>query len=167
MALVSITEAIKLSGVSRPTFYRKHIGDKAQKGNRVSVQDVNGRRMIDTSELLRVFKVLHGHNTETVSNETPVHSETKNGQLETTAKSTIGNNKPDHSAETELLRQQLREAKENQRRLKESEQRLKDEFLDRESWYRQQIEKQDDKIKLLEHHHLEQLTSSKWWQLWK
>ena len=160
MALVSITEAIKLSGVSRPTFYRKHIGDKASKGNRVSVQVVNGRKVIDTSELLRVFKVLHETNSETVSNETPVHFETK-------SKNTIGNNKPDHSAELELLRQQLQEAKENQRRLKESEQRLKDEFLDRESWYRQQIEKQDDKIKLLEHHQLEQLMMPKWWQFWK
>ncbi len=138
MALVSISEAIKLSGVSRPTFYRKHIGDKANKENRVSVEDVNGRRMIDTSELLRVFKVLHGISTQTVSNETPVH-------IETVDKNIIGNNKPDQSAEIEALKQQLQEAKE------------------REGWYRQQIAEEKARaieeraraekaeIKLLEH----------------
>lgn len=152
MALVSISEAIKLSGVSRGTFYRKYLNEGV-----VSVtKSTDGKKQIDTAELLRVFGKLSmdaGTGLDNTKSVQPGHS----GQ----------HGQPDHSAELEQLRKQLQEVKENQRRLKESEQRLKDEFLDRESWYRQQIEKQDDKIKLLEHHHLEQLSRSHWWQFWK
>ena len=160
MAKVSISKAARLAGVARSNFYTTYI-----KKGRISVStDAKGKKFIDTSELLRVFPDIKQDSDTGQQDNIKIG---QSGQDRTAGKNTIGNNKPDHSAELELLRQQLQEAKENQRRLKESEQRLKDEFLDRESWYRQQIEKQDDKIKLLEHHHLEQLTSSKWWQFWK
>lgn len=134
MALVSISEAIKLSGVSRGTFYRKYLNE----GLISTTQNPTGKKQIDTAELLRVFGKLSA-DIKTVSNETEQTERTN---------------------EVEQLRKQLQETK-------DSEQRLRDEFLDRENWYRQQIEKQDDKIKLLEHHHLEQLTMPKWWQFWK
>ena len=51
MAKVSITEAIKLSGVSRSSFYGKYL-----KQGKISVTNgVDGKKEVDTSELLRVF----------------------------------------------------------------------------------------------------------------
>lgn len=149
MATVNITQAAKLVGISRSYFHRKYV-----KAGLISVStDSNGKKEIDTSELLRVFGKLGG---------SQVHSEVTppSTQQFTPPVSTIVNNKPDHSAEVEQLRRQLQETK-------ESEQRLRDEFLDRENWYRQQIEKQDDKIKLLEHHQAEQYSQVKWWHFWK
>lgn len=171
MALVSISEAIKLSGVSRPTFYRKHIGDKVDKGNRVSVQIIDGRKLIDTSELLRVFEVLHETNSETASNETPVHPEASE-------KNTIGKEKS-LLAENESLKQQLQEAKDREKKSEE-----------REAWYQEQIAEgkaraEKAEVKLLEHLSpsdppetkkpnpeleslLREITEPKhWWQFWK
>lgn len=51
MALVSISEAIALSGVSRATFYRNFLN----KGLISATKDSSGKKKIDTSELLRVF----------------------------------------------------------------------------------------------------------------
>ena len=51
MAKVNISEAIKLSGVSRQSFYTKYLN-----GGIVSVEKDNfGKKWIDTSELVRVF----------------------------------------------------------------------------------------------------------------
>ena len=55
MAQVSITKAAGLAGVSRSTFYRSYINT-----GKVSVgSDHQGNPVVDTSELLRVFGVLH------------------------------------------------------------------------------------------------------------
>ena len=55
MAQVSVTKAAGLAGVSRSTFYRSYINT-----GRVSVgSDQQGNPVVDTSELLRVFGVLH------------------------------------------------------------------------------------------------------------
>lgn len=56
MAKVSISKAIKLSGVSRSTFYKSYIN----KGL-ISVEDERGKKRIDTSELIRVFGELVDH----------------------------------------------------------------------------------------------------------
>lgn len=149
MATVNITQAAKLAGISRSYFHRKYI-----KAGLISVStDTDGKKKIDTSELLRVFGSLEGSQVYSDA----AHPST---QQVTPPEHTIVNNKTDHSAEVEQLRRQLQETK-------ESERRLRDEFLDRENWYRQQIEKQGDKIKLLEHHQAEQLSQVKWWQFWK
>ena len=56
MALVSVSHAARLAGISRQHLYRKYI-----KPGEISVQrDEKGDPMIDTSELLRVFGVLEG-----------------------------------------------------------------------------------------------------------
>ena len=55
MAQVSVTKAARLAGVSRSTFYRSYINT-----GKVSVgSDQQGNPVVDTSELLRVFGVLH------------------------------------------------------------------------------------------------------------
>ena len=55
MAQVSITKAAGLAGISRSTFYRSYINT-----GKVSVgSDQQGNPVVDTSELLRVFGVLH------------------------------------------------------------------------------------------------------------
>ena len=55
MTQVSITKAAGLAGVSRSTFYRSYINT-----GKVSVtSDSQGNPVVDTSELLRVFGVLH------------------------------------------------------------------------------------------------------------
>ena len=55
MGQVSITKAAGLAGVSRSTFYRSYINT-----GKVSVgSDHQGNPVVDTSELLRVFGVLH------------------------------------------------------------------------------------------------------------
>ena len=56
MALVSVSQAARLAGISRQHLYRKYI-----KPGEISVQrDEKGDPMIDTSELLRVFDTLDG-----------------------------------------------------------------------------------------------------------
>ena len=56
MALVSVSQAARLAGISRQHLYRKYI-----KPGEISVQrDEKGDPIIDTSELLRVFGVLEG-----------------------------------------------------------------------------------------------------------
>ena len=56
MALVNITEAAKLAGISRTYLYKKYINT-----NKISVSvDAKGNKQIETSELLRVFGELHG-----------------------------------------------------------------------------------------------------------
>ena len=50
MANVSISEAIRLSGIGRTTFYSKYINQGL-----ISVTEQQGKKVIDTSELIRVF----------------------------------------------------------------------------------------------------------------
>ncbi len=56
MALVSVSQAARLAGISRQHLYRKFI-----KTGEISVsKGLKGETLIDTSELLRVFGELHG-----------------------------------------------------------------------------------------------------------
>lgn len=56
MALVSVSQAARLAGISRQHLYRKFI-----KTGKISVgTGFKGEPLIDTSEILRVFGVLHG-----------------------------------------------------------------------------------------------------------
>ena len=56
MALLSISEACRKAGISKPTMYNNYI-----KNGKISVgQDNAGKRGIDPSELLRVFGELKG-----------------------------------------------------------------------------------------------------------
>jgi DNA-binding NtrC family response regulator len=77
MALVSVSQAARLAGISRQHLYRKYI-----KPGEISVQrDGKGDPVIDTSELLRVFGRLVGDNPGG-----------DNGLQEETLEKTIGDN---------------------------------------------------------------------------
>ena len=66
MARLTVTEAIRQSGVSRSTFYAKYV-----KKGIISVNESNGSKYVDTSELLRVFGELKGE----VKSDSPDRSE--------------------------------------------------------------------------------------------
>lgn len=55
MAKLTISEAIRQSGIGRTQFYSKYV-----KQGLISVSESNGKKFIDTSELLRVFGELRG-----------------------------------------------------------------------------------------------------------
>mgnify|MGYP003600807473 FL=1 len=56
MAPVSISEAARLSGISRSNFYKKYI----RQGKLSVTKDHQGRPQVDVSEIIRVFGGLHG-----------------------------------------------------------------------------------------------------------
>lgn len=56
MAQVSITEAARLSGISRSNFYKSYI----RRGRIRVTKDHQGNPQIDTSEIIRVFGELRG-----------------------------------------------------------------------------------------------------------
>lgn len=62
MARVSISEAARLAGISRGSFYKSYI----KKGAISVSSDSAGKKFIDTSELLRVFGELKGDRSEQV-----------------------------------------------------------------------------------------------------
>ena len=112
MAKVSVTEAAKLAGVGRQQLYRGYIST-----GKISVErDHQGRPMIDTAEIIRVFGVLQA---------TP--DATQNVQEATVDKRPLNSGLQAY-LETreeiiETLKEQLSEAKE------------------REVWLRQQLER--------------------------
>ena len=87
MAKVSISEAIRMSGVGRTTFYSKYINKGV-----VSVSEHNGKKYIETSELLRVFGEL-----------SPT---TQTGNIEQT-----GSNSLVQAEQIRVLKEQLKELK--------------------------------------------------------
>lgn len=64
MAKVTIMEASKLVNISRSHFYKKYI----QQGL-ISIAVENGKKLIDTSELVRVFGSIHIKNTGSKDDE--------------------------------------------------------------------------------------------------
>jgi len=71
MALVSISEAARLAGISRTHLYKKYLAE----GILSKTQDEQGNSVIDTAEILRVFGKLHGDNTITSEINTPLHQD--------------------------------------------------------------------------------------------
>ena len=100
MSKVSITQAAKLAKISRSTLYNKYINT-----GMISVETVEDKKLIDMSELFRVFN----NNIIQDSNDTPINTVADNvEQAENTAKDKIIN----------LLERQLQEAKEREEWLK-------------------------------------------------
>ncbi len=81
MAKVSITEAARLAGISRYQLYRGYIN----KGVLTVDKDTQGRPLIDTSELLRVFGELTmaGRDAHTVDSNVAHQVTRENGQEHT------------------------------------------------------------------------------------
>lgn len=150
MSQVNITQAAQLAGISRSHFHRHYV----KTGKLAVTKDEKGRPQIDTSELLRVFGTL---------NATPQHTK---GVIPTahtitpdhTPSHSTPNATPQHTPqEVELLRQQLREAKEREQ-----------EYRDREAFYQKQIQELTGTLKLLEHQPAPARPNRRWWQfMWK
>jgi hypothetical protein len=135
MAKVSISEAARLAGKSRSHLYEKYINTGA-----ISVETLrDGKKVIDTSELIRVFgSISLADSTEDIENAV----EDSLGHVE--------NNKEDNlfkalRAENELLREYLR---------------AKDEEV---AWLREQVSRT---TALLTHQKSESQPSKKWWWPW-
>ena len=100
MSKVSITQAAKLAKISRSTLYNKYINT-----GMISVETVEDKKLIDMSELFRVFN----NNITQDSNDTPINTVAYSvEQAENTAKDKI----------ISLLERQLQEAKEREEWLK-------------------------------------------------
>ena len=69
MARLSVSDAIKQSGVARSTFYSKYIN----KGL-ISVSVSDGKKYIDSSELVRVFPELDNRTTKNSPSDTESNS---------------------------------------------------------------------------------------------
>ncbi len=102
MAQLSISEAIRRSGIGRTQFYSKYI-----KRGLISVSEENGRKFIDTSELLRVFGELKGEQVEdsSVQSESNSTEQVKDSPSQSEANST---------EQVRLLQEQLAEAKQRE-----------------------------------------------------
>lgn len=121
MSKVSISEAIRLVGISRSQFYTKYIN----KGI-ISVQLEDDKKFIDTSELIRVF-----------GNVQLVNSPKE--QLKTSDK--IINISTDKDKLIAILENQLSEAKIRELEFKDRETQLRRETQEREDWFKLQLEK--------------------------
>jgi DNA-binding LacI/PurR family transcriptional regulator len=100
MSKVSITQAAKLAKISRSTLYNKYINT-----GMISVETVEDKKLIDMSELFRVFN----NNITQDSNDTPINTVADSvEQAGNTAKDRI----------ISLLEKQLQEAKEREEWLK-------------------------------------------------
>lgn len=123
MTKVSISEAIRMAGVSRSHFYNKYIN----KGL-VSVQTKDDKKLIDVSELIRVF----GN----------IQIENSNKEQYSTIEDT--NKAADNSKIIELLEQQLQESKQRETEAK-----------NREEWLQKQIDElRQQQNNLLENKHI-------------
>lgn len=120
MSKVSISEAIRLSGVSRSQFYTKYIN----KGF-ISVTVDDGKKLIDTSELIRVFGNIQ-------------LSDSTNEQVRTTENT---EKQSDKDKIIELLEHQLVEARAREQEAKDREMLLRKETQEREDWLKSQLDK--------------------------
>lgn len=123
MAKVTVTEAARLAGIARQHLYRAYINT-----GKLSIdKDFNGRPVVDTSELLRVFGELK------VSHEDDEKRHFKT--VEKTNINTVSRNEVDGKDEViTLLRQELEESKAREKEILEKADA-------RELWLRQQLER--------------------------
>ena len=144
MANISITAAAKLAGVSRSTLYRTYI----DKGLLSVSKDQQGKRCIDTSELLRVFGTLQG---EAEQGDTSDNV----GQSNATESDSVRQPEKKPESKESALELELKLTKEQ---LEESR--------EREGWYKKQIDNLTDTMKLLEAPKQPQYPR-RWYQFWK
>lgn len=116
MALVTITDAARLAGISRQYLYKAYI-----KTGKLSVdRDSRGSPMVETSELLRVFGALNGDRMDAPVDGDILHKETVENAVDIRVLSV------ELAAKDEVIRrleQQVAEGRE------------------REAWLRQQLER--------------------------
>ena len=137
MARVSITEAARLAGIGRSSFYQSYINKGA-----ISVsKDSSGKKFIETSELIRVFGELEDN---TSGQELDIQSQTDScaDVLGVTPEETA------KDLEIKMLCEQLEKAEQ------------------REQWLQSQVQNLTDTVKLLEAPKKSQ-HSRLWYQFWK
>lgn len=79
MAKLSITQAAKMAGISRQTLYVKYINTGA-----ISVEVVNDKKVIDTSEIIRIFndvKILDELDVKELHHITPENTSTDKDKI--------------------------------------------------------------------------------------
>lgn len=145
MALVSISQAAKLAGISRSNLYTTYINQ----GKISILKDERDHPCIDTAELLRVFGSLK------IS-----RNDVKQEFKQYYNREEIGQNSVKNAVDSvlyplvEQLRQQLIEAK-----IREQQ------ALEREQFYQQQLKDLTQTIKLLEYK--PEPPPRRWWQWWR
>lgn len=112
MSKVSISQAAKMAGIGRSTLYNKYINT-----GKITVESIDDKKMIDVSELIRVFGSKIKLDNDSCIDDT-FHDSIGQG-LDTATYKIIS-----------MLEQQLRESKD-----------LLKEAKDREEWLRGQLEK--------------------------
>jgi hypothetical protein len=112
MSKVSISQAAKMAGIGRSTLYNKYINT-----GKITVESIDDKKMIDVSELIRVFGSKIKLDSDNCIDDT-FHDSIGQG-LDTATYKIIS-----------MLEQQLRESKD-----------LLKEAKDREEWLRGQLEK--------------------------
>lgn len=112
MARLTISEAIRQSGISRSTFYEKYI-----RPGKISVSESHGKKFIDSSEVLRVFGELKGHTEKDIREQTESNEV---GQKDITLAV--------QAEQIKQLTERLAEAKEREQQ-----------YIDRETFHREQI----------------------------
>ena len=120
MSKLSISEAIRLSGISRSQFYTKYIN----KGI-ISVLVEGDKKYIDISELIRVFGNVQ------LKNSSSEHYDTNENNIISTDKDRLISH----------LEHQLSEARNRELEYKEREFQLRKETQEREEWFKAQLEK--------------------------
>lgn len=98
MAQLTISEAIRRSGIGRTQFYSRYI-----KKGLVSVSEQNGKKFIDSSELIRVFGEMKAEQSDIVPEQSEQNS-TEQVIPDTTAQ----------NEQIKLLREQLAEARQRE-----------------------------------------------------
>ena len=108
MARLTISDAIKQSGVARSTFYRKYV-----RQGLISVSEHDGKKYIDSSELVRVFPDL--------KSETPSNNKSNSvGQLNETPSNSV------EQLENTLLKAEIKILRETLEKTEQDKQWLKD-----------------------------------------
>jgi hypothetical protein len=131
MAKVSISKAAKLAGVARSHLYEKYI----KPGKMTVSTDDDGKRYVDTSELLRVFGTLKGLDSED-SHEDSI--EDRSGHVQANVKDSYGQQL--HDSFHLVLEEKDKHIRLLQAQLEEARQR--------EIWLQEQVK---TTTKLLEH----------------
>ena len=133
MAKVSISEAARLAGVARSNFYTTYI-----KKGRISVsRDAQGRKFIDTTELIRVFPDINiEHQDSTANDRVGQDVAVSLGHTEQIIRNT------ELEIENKMLREQLKDIK------------------DQRDFDRKQINNLSLKV-------IEYQSRRFWWQFWK
>ena len=136
MALVTITDAARLAGISRQYLYKAYI-----KTGKLSVdRDSKGSPVVETSELLRVFGALNGDWIDAPVDGDRLHMETTENAVDIRVLSV------ELAAKDEVISRLERQVTEGG---------------EREAWLRQQLERAQavltDQSATVRH---------RWWQLW-